>query len=95
MKWLEIIELRSVGKYRAEVEAGLSRLTAGTDEESALRDIKVYRNVSIDTDWSIHLHFQSPQKEMSTSPLALRLAAALKKFGLVYHSVWQDKGGIL
>ncbi len=52
--------------------------------------IRVYRNLTVDTDWSIHLHCQTHGADITRSPLALRLADALKEFGLVHHSVWAD-----
>ncbi len=97
MKWLEIIELRSVGKHQAKVEQWLADLTAGPDPEVKPEAIKVYHNSILKTDWSIHLHYESEQEDILKSPLGLRLAAALKEFGLVHHSVWGDrryKGGI-
>ncbi|MCP5108216.1 MAG: hypothetical protein GY950_32825 [bacterium] len=90
MKWLEIIELRSVGKHQAQVEKGLADLTAGAEPE-----INVYRNLTVSTDWSIHLHYESNRDDIRESPLGLRLAAALREFGLVHHSVWlRGIGGI-
>ena len=83
MKWLEIIELRSVGKHRAQVEQGLADLTAGADPE-----VNVYRNLTVNTDWSIHLQYESDQDDIRESPLGLRMAAALREFGLVHHCVW-------
>ncbi|MCP5102274.1 MAG: hypothetical protein GY950_02795 [bacterium] len=94
MKWLEIIELRSASKYQAQIEQGLADLTAGADPESKPQAIDVYRNLTVSTDWSIHLHYHSEQEEKRESPLGLGLAAALREFGLVHHSVWGYKGGI-
>jgi hypothetical protein len=91
MKWLEIIELRSVGKHQAQVEQGLAGLTAGSDPEIKPQAIKVYRNSTIETDWSIHLHHESEQDEIRESSLGLRLADALRRFGLVHHTVWVGK----
>lgn len=83
MKWLEIIELRSVGKHQAQVEQGLADLTAGANTQ-----INVYRNLTVNTDWSIHLHRESNRDDIHKSPLGLRMAEALREFGLVHHSVW-------
>ena len=88
MKWLEIIELRSVSKPHALVEQDLADLTAGADQESKPRAIDVYRNLTVETDWGIHLHYESERQDICQSPLGLCLAAALKEFGLVHHSVW-------
>jgi hypothetical protein len=47
----------------------------------------------IDTDFSIHLFHDSKKVEKSGSPLGLRLASALKEFGLVNHSIWIEMNG--
>lgn len=83
MKWLEIIELRSVGKHQAQVEKGLADLTAGAGPE-----INVYRSLTVNTDWSIHLHYESDRDDIRESSLGLRMAEALREFGLIHHSVW-------
>jgi len=91
MKWLEIIELRSVSKHHALVEQDLADLAAGADQEVKPQVINVYRHLTVETDWSIHLHYQSEREDVCESPLGLRLAAALKEFGLVHHGVWVEK----
>ncbi len=91
MNWLEIIELRSVSKQHALVEQDLVDLAAGADREFKPQAIDVYRHSTVETDWSIHLHYQSEREDVCESSLGLRLAAALKEFGLVHHSVWIGK----
>jgi hypothetical protein len=91
MKWLEIIELRSAGKHQAQVEQGLAGLTAGPTPEIKPGTIKVYRNSTLETDWGIHLHHESKKDDIRESSLGLRLADALRKFGLVHHTVWVGK----
>ncbi|MCP5053916.1 MAG: hypothetical protein GY940_42505 [bacterium] len=91
MKWLEIIELRSVGKHQALVEQEFAELVTGVDPEVKPEAINVYHNSILETDWSIHLHYESEQEDILKSPLGLRLAAALKEFGLVHHSVWRQE----
>jgi len=55
--------------------------------------VKAYCRLMIDTDFSIHLFHDSKKVEKSGSPLGLRLAAALKEFGLVNHSIWIEMQG--
>ena len=88
MKWLEMIELRSVDSNRDLLESQLQKLMNDVDKETKKQAIKAYSRVIIDTDVSIHLFHDSKKVENSGSPLGVRLASALKAFGLVNHSIW-------
>ena len=55
MKWLEIIELRSVGSNRALLESQLQSLVNEVSHKAALQIINVYSHVSVETDFSVHL----------------------------------------
>jgi hypothetical protein len=91
MKWLEIIELRSVDSNRELLESQLQKLINEVDRETKKQAIKAYSRVMIDTDFSIHLFHDSKKVENSGSPLGLNLVTALKEFGLVNHSIWIEK----
>ena len=88
MKWLEIIELRSVNRNRELLKSQLPNLINEVDKEAKKQAIKVYSRVIVDTDFRIHLFHNSNKIDNSGSPLGLRLASALKEFGLVNHSIW-------
>ena len=88
MKWLEIIQLRSVGSDRDSLESQLQELINEVGKETKKQAIKSYSRVMIDTDFSIHLFHDSKKVESGGSRLGLRLASALKDFGLVNHSIW-------
>jgi len=51
----------------------------------------IYRNAWINTDISVHLHWKSTRTEQQGSTVGLRLARALKEFGLVNHSAWVEE----
>ncbi len=91
MKWLEIIELRSVGSNRELLKRQLKALIDEAHKKAEQQAIKVYNHVAIDTDFSIHLLHDSKEADIGGSPLGLHLASALKKFGLVNHSVWVER----
>ena len=93
MKWLEVIELRSVNSNRELLESHLRTLLAAIDKETQQQTIKSYRSVMIDNDFSIHLSYDSTKLENKGSQLGLRLASALKEFGLVNHSIWLEMHG--
>lgn len=90
MKWLEIIELRSIDCNRELLESQLKKLIIEVDRETKKQAIKAYSRVMIDTDFSIHLFHDSKKVANSGSPLGLRLTSALKEFGLVNHSIWME-----
>jgi len=88
MKWIEVIQLRSVDSNRELLESQLKKLIDEVNKESKIQTIKSYSRVLIDTDFSIHLFHNSKKVENSGSPLGLRLASTLKEFGLVNHTIW-------
>jgi len=88
MKWLEIIELRAVESNRELLKSKLQKLLDQVDKGRKKQGILAYSRVLIDTDFSIHLFHDSKKMENSGSPLGLRIASALKAFGLVNHSIW-------
>jgi hypothetical protein len=49
-----------------------------------------FSRVLLDTDYMIQIFHDSNKLENPGSPLGIRLANALKEFGLVNHSVWVD-----
>jgi hypothetical protein len=88
-KWIEVIRLRSVGKGSNLLEECLMSLDKSTQSE--LVEMKTYRHVNLETDLSIHLHWQTERPEQNGSALGLRIAEAFKEFGLIDHSVWVEK----
>jgi hypothetical protein len=93
MKWIELIQLRSAGGNREILESELQRLIDEVDRKRKSKVVMAYSRVSIDTDFSIHIIHDSKKVENSGSRLGLRLAAALKEFGLVNHSIWMEIHG--
>ena len=93
MKWLEIIELRSAGGNNKLLESQMEKLVNEVYERTAKNTVKAYCRLMVDTDFSIHLFHDSKKVEKSGSPLGLRLASALREFGLVNHSIWTEMHG--
>jgi hypothetical protein len=90
MKWLELIELRSVGNNLKIIEPELNHLINEIKKESEQRAIKVYSRFAVDSDFSFHLIHDSIEVDIHGSPLGLQLVSALKEFGLINHSVWVE-----
>ncbi len=90
MKWIELIQLRSVEGNRMILESELQRLINEVDGERIKLVVMAFRRVAIDTDFSIHIFHDSKKVEDGGSQLGMRLVAALKDFGLVHHSIWME-----
>ncbi len=80
-----------MGNKRAVIDSQLQSLINEIKQETRQQAIKVYSNITVETDFSIHLYNDSKITDISGSPLGQRLASALKEFGLVNHSVWTEK----
>jgi hypothetical protein len=89
MKWLEVIKLRSAGTDSRLLEELL--LSIDKFNQSGLVEMKTYHHAALESDWSIHLHWESERPQQNGSALGLRLAQAFKEFGLVDHSVWIEE----
>jgi hypothetical protein len=89
MKWLEVIKLRSAGKDCQLIDELL--LSVNKFNQVGLVETKTFRNASLDSDLSIHLHWESERPEPNGSPVGLHLARTLNEFGLIDHSIWVEK----
>jgi hypothetical protein len=89
MKWLEVIKLRSAGKDSRLLEELL--LSIEKFNQSGLVETKIFHHAALESDWTVHLHWESVRPEQNGSTLGLRLAKALEEFGLVDHSVWIEE----
>jgi len=90
MKWIEIVELRTVEGNKQLLKLQLKELIREVDEELQGKRIKIYKRVTIETDFSIHLFHETKRIETCGSELGLRLVSALKDFGMVNHSTWVE-----
>ncbi len=91
MKWLEMIQLRSGGKGSEPLDELLH--STARHAQSGLKEIGIYRHAALETDLSVHLHWESERPEPNGSTFGLLLARALEEFGMVSHSVWIRKRG--
>ena len=91
MKCLEIIELRTSDMDAKNLDKTLIRFLDDLDKEYENYKVRLYRHLTVKTDWSFHVHYHSKGLTPSPSPVGLRIASALKEFGLVHHSVWWEE----
>ena len=91
MKWIEIIELRSAGNTRKQLETHLQEFIEQVEKKTEKQTVKLYTRMMIDTDVSIHLFHDSSKVKNRGSSLGIRLVSALKSYGLVNHTIWIEK----
>ncbi len=86
MSWLEIIHLRSSGEPLEPLSRRIqeSIRTGGSDR------VTLYRRAGLETDVAVHIHYPEPPEKEGPSGLGLRLASALRAFGLVEHTLWEE-----
>jgi hypothetical protein len=90
MQWLELIQLRSADNNRKLLESKLQQLVDEVYRETNRKAVTAYSRVWIDTDFCLFIRHETKEPETEGSPLGLRLAAALKEFGLVDYSIWRE-----
>jgi len=89
MRWIEIIELRSSGNTRKQLETTLQEFTDQVEKEAKKRSVKLYTRRILDTEiFSIHLLHDSSEFQVEGSPMGMRLVSALRFYGSVIHVVW-------
>ena len=87
---LEIIELRSVKKNKAQVLDLIEKLLTG-EINKIDTNIKIYTHNTIETDYSIHIYYKTNGNETFESKLGYELTSYLKDYGLVSHNIWIDR----
>ncbi len=88
MKWIEIIEIRTMSRDRKLLESQLQSIIEEAKQESELMAVEIYNNLTVETDLSIHIFHDSKKADVSGSPLGLRLMSIIREYGLVSHSTW-------
>ncbi len=89
MKWLEIIELRSVEKDKDFLTGQLEIMLHELEQEFPCIKVQSYTRPLITTDFSIHLLHETEDMVKTGSEAGLRLVAALRELGLINHTVWE------
>jgi hypothetical protein len=88
MKWLEIIELRTVQMDPPDLR---QQVAYWVNEMKEVQGIAIYFNLRVETDWIIQLHHESEKVALRGSEFGRRLKERLKRSGLVNHSIWVEK----
>jgi hypothetical protein len=88
MKRLEIVHLRSSGEPIETLTDQIKESIWAEGNESEV--VTVYRRSGLDTDVAVHIYHHESSVRDAPSTLAFNLASALRAFGLVEHSVWEE-----
>lgn len=88
MKWLEIIKLRTPGQsFENVVDQFIAPLTKNVIEPGLLM-IHVYCHATLNTDISIHIHWDTQQASQQKTLLGSCLINRLEDFGMINHTIW-------
>ena len=86
MTSVEIIHLRMAVNSPGDLTDVIGASLAAESEEGA---VTVYQRVGLETDLAVHVLHGSSSGGEGMSPLGLRLASALRAYGLVEHTLWE------
>ena len=88
MRTLEIVHLRSSGESLDSL-SDLIKESIWADGNGA-EVVTVYRRSGLETDIAIHIRHQETDRRNTPNALACQLTAALRDFGIVEHTVWEE-----
>jgi hypothetical protein len=90
MKWSEVIMVRSTGSSTKILANTVQDLTADVARSSGNDDIRIFHRENIATDICVVLFHSGKKTQTGGSSLGLRIAAAFKEIGHVYHTIWNE-----
>lgn len=91
MKCVEVITLRSLAKVNIETMDELLRQVFKSKISGFTPKIRIYRHSTVETDFSIHICWETEEQHPRGSPLGHQFTDGLKELGLLTHSVWVEK----
>jgi len=90
MNWLEVIHLRTTARETEQLVHMIQQLAEEAVKEDSSRKIQLLRSTRVDTDFSIVLYHNNIEIDQKGSVLGLRIANALKEYGMVNHMTWHE-----
>jgi len=91
VNWLEIIIFRVGGGPSHQDALRLLSSLAESAGDNGLKVVKVYSRTDLPADFCIHLEWQVERLPSNGSAMGVRLAHALRDFGLINHTVWMEE----
>ena len=95
MKWLEIIEFRSINSNYKEIEAQLRKMIKEISPGKTQYKIKLYARKEVETDFSIHILHHTKIIKVGKNSISNHISAILKEYGLVKNKIWIEERGRL
>ncbi len=92
MKWIEAITVRSFAKFTPQMLEQLAGQLAESNTDGRLPEIRIYHHPDVETDFCIHIHWETDRPGPAETPLGKQLSYAMKGLGFVNHSVWVETG---
>lgn len=91
--WIEIISLRLSGSgNRKAILDIFNQVSQGKRAHpDYFHYAELFANTTIETDWSIYIHWPHQAGHPSKTVLGSSIAEAFQSLGLVNHSVWEKK----
>lgn len=90
MNWSEVIMVRSAGSNPKILAQTLQDLMANVARSAGNDDIRVFHRENIETDICVVLFHSGEKTQTGGSSLGLRMVAAFKEIGIVYHTIWNE-----
>lgn len=88
MRWIETINVRSgVGTDPAEMERVFRVLKSHVTGEEDV-EMVIYRERFLDSDWAIHLQWETEDQPAGRTGLGMKVADMLRPLALLDHSIW-------
>ncbi|MCE5336859.1 MAG: hypothetical protein LLG06_19955 [Desulfobacteraceae bacterium] len=88
MKWVEIITLRSLARANQQLVEELLQQVFEQKQLGLPALIRIYHHGTVETDFSIHIHWEIEGQLPCESPLGLQISYALRGLGFLNHSIW-------
>ncbi len=87
MKIVEIIHVRLTAGNPQNLSESIKKSVGPRSTEEVFT---IYRRDKLKTDLAVHIHRKGGDEEKGPSQFGLRLASALKDYGLVEHTIWKE-----
>ena len=93
MIWIETINIRLSKQEDTTDFLKIIRTVKAVQNNTLEKkvSIKLYQNRNIENDWAICLCHKSSEEQMNKPGLGHVIIEAIRSFGLLNHSVWENK----
>ena len=92
MEWIEIIRLRTQPDVESSIITTLRELIRNINGTPGLNEARIYSHSAVPGDVSLHIMWNTVHDIFKESEIGLMIADALKKYGILDHSIWLMKG---